>query len=286
MPNQDYQRISEIIHFLNDNHESQPDLNMLSQQFGISPHHLQRTFKRWVGISPKRFLQYLTAEHAKSRLARCRNLLDAAYDSGLSSPSRLHDLFVNLHAMTPAEYKAKGKDTHIDWGVSNSPFGDCLIGITGKGVCWLSFLQPLTQAQSLTEMQRQWPLSSIAEDHNAVKKVAGKIFACTQDAKKNIDLLIKGTNFQIQVWQALLKIPDGELVTYQDIGRLIDKPKAARAVGSAVGHNAISYLIPCHRVIRNTGIVGQYRWGNDRKQAMLGWEAARAHRDEAGAGVV
>ena len=240
MSSVDYARVEKAIRFLDENAGRQPELREVAEQVGMSEFHCQRLFRRWAGVSPKRFLQFITSKRAGELLTH-RSALDASYELGLSSPSRLHDLMVSVNAVTPGEMRSGGAGLEIRWGVHPAPFGDCLIGITDRGVCELTFLSE----EELREGQ--------AGDH--------------------VEVLLGGTNFQLQVWRALLEIPTGQVTSYGDIARSIGSPLASRAVGSAVGANRIAYLIPCHRVIRGTSGFGGYRWGMPRKRAMLAWEA-------------
>ncbi|MCD4685683.1 MAG: methylated-DNA--[protein]-cysteine S-methyltransferase [Anaerolineae bacterium] len=270
----DYDRMAQIIDYLHDNFRAQPDLATIAAHVGLSEFHLQRLFRRWAGISPKRYLQYLTAEYARARLQDSRDVLNTTYDAGLSSPGRLHDLTVNVYAMTPGEVKAGGAGNTITTGIHNSPFGECLIGATARGVCALRFVEPGARAAALSDLRTEWPHAYFEQDAAITSPVFARIFGGT-DAPHTISLLMKGTNFQIRVWEALLRIPAGALVTYGDVAAHLGSPGAARAVGSAVGRNPIAYLIPCHRVIRSQGIIGAYRWSATRKRAIIGWEAAQ-----------
>ena len=282
--NEDYQRIASAISFIRQNHLNQPSLSAVAQHIGLSESHFQRLFTRWAGISPKRFLQYLTLEYAKSRIDHTKNLQDLTSDVGLSSPGRLHDLFVNLEAMSPGEYQQSGKGMVIRYGVHHTPFGKALIATTARGVCNLHFLD--TAADELIAEQiikSFWSNAQVIRDQKITKSLCQLIFySADLNEQKSLTLLVKGTNFQIQVWRALLKIPSGGLVTYQTIAEAIARPTASRAVGNAVGKNPIGYLIPCHRVIRASGEIGNYRWGIERKNALLGWEASQQTYEESG----
>jgi AraC family transcriptional regulator of adaptative response/methylated-DNA-[protein]-cysteine methyltransferase len=272
----DYHRIEKAIDYLSAHFLEQPDLATVARVVHMSEFHFQRVFCRWAGISPKRFLQFLTLEYAKQQLVGSKAVLDVALDSGLSSPGRLHDLFVSFEAVSPGEYKSRGNGIEIAYGSHPTPFGLCLLGVTRRGICWLSFLNGGGREAGFQEMKSHWGGATFSEDMEATGKVAARIFSglgTRPDAPLN--LLLLGTNFQIKVWQALLKVPTGSLVSYEDIGKLIGMPKASRAIGSAIGSNAVAYLIPCHRVIRKTGLLGGYRWNLPRKLAMIGWEAAR-----------
>jgi AraC family transcriptional regulator of adaptative response/methylated-DNA-[protein]-cysteine methyltransferase len=272
----DYQRIAAAIAYLEEHHQEQPSLDELAAHLGLSPYHLQRIFTRWAGISPKRFLQYLTVEHAKGLLAEFHNLLDVTYETGLSSPGRLHDLFVTVEAMTPGEFKQGGTGLDIVYGVHDTPFGSCLLAITARGVCGLSFLNGGGLDAELAALQARWPHARLALGPAETAPVVERVFGDPGLAEtRPISLLLSGTNFQIRVWDALLRLLPGNVCTYEDVAHAIGQPSAARAVGAAVGANHVAYLIPCHRVIRKSGAIQDYRWGATRKKAMLGWEAAR-----------
>lgn len=271
---EDYGRIEQAILFLEKNFREQPDLKEVAASVGLSEYHFQRLFSRWAGISPKRFLQFLTIEYAKQLLAESKSVLDVTYESGLSSPGRLHDLFVTCEAITPGEFKNKGEGLTIIYGFHPSPFGECLLSITERGVCGLAFVQQGDRATALDELKRNWPKSSFAEDAIQTQPFVEQIFNSVKD-RQALPVILKGTNFQIKVWQALLKIPAGSAVSYDELAAMIGQPGAARAVGNAVAQNPIGYVIPCHRVIRKIGVVGDYHWHPARKRAILGWEAAR-----------
>lgn len=273
----DYERIEQVILYLERHFRDQPELKDIAAQIGLSEYHFQRLFRRWAGISPKRFLQYLTAQYARDRLEQSDSVLDAAYEAGLSGPGRLHDLTVNIYAMTPGEIKQRGAGLSIAYGFHNSPFGECLIGITGRGVCSLGFVPPGGHDAALAALHADWPGASFQADAALTQPVVEDIFG----PRRSISLFVKGTNFQVRVWEALLKIPPGALVTYGDVAAHIGQPSASRAVGAAVGSNLVAYLIPCHRVVHKTGVLGHYRWSAARKQAMIGWEAAHLPHAEA-----
>ena len=276
----DYDRIAQAIAFMRQHHLSQPDLATVAQHIGLSDYHFQKLFTQWAGISPKRFSQYLTIEYAKAKINQTRSLLDLALEIGLSSPGRLHDLFVNLEAMSPGEFKAGGAGLRIHYGIHHTLFGKALIATTDRGVCNLHFLDnrgdntdDLTAEQIL---RQSWSNAEIIHDATATQSLHDLIFdSSIAQAQKPLTLLVKGTNFQLQVWRALLKVPFGGMTTYQTIATMINRPTATRAVGNAIGSNPIGYLIPCHRVIRESGELGGYRWGLERKTALLGWEASR-----------
>jgi AraC family transcriptional regulator, regulatory protein of adaptative response / methylated-DNA-[protein]-cysteine methyltransferase len=274
--NDDYERIAEAIAFMRQNYLDQPDLATLARHVYLSEYHFQRLFTRWAGISPKRFLQYLTIEYAKSKIAQTKSLLYLTSEVGLSSPGRLHDLFVNLEAMSPGEFKAGGAGLQIHYGIHETPFGRALIAATARGICSLHFLKSTNELQAEQILQIEWPKAELIRDQQITEIINQQIFApVTLADQKSLTLLVKGSNFQIQVWRALLKVPFGNITTYQTLADLMGRPSAARAVGNAVGNNPIAYLIPCHRVIRESGELGGYRWGAERKTAMLGWEASR-----------
>lgn len=268
----DYGRIARAIETMvaaASNGGTSPGLAELAAQADLSPFHFQRLFKRWAGVSPKQFARFLTLEHAKTTLEQSASVLNTAFDVGLSGGSRLHDLFVSVEAMTPGEYKAQGRDLVIRHGVHDTPFGPALILVTERGVCGFDFIAG-TPARALKDAKARWPLSRFVADDKATAAVAAKMFTCTKDMR----LLLRGTNFRLQVWAALLRIPPANISTYGAIAEAIGKPKAVRAVGTALAANPIGYLVPCHRVLRSTGLFKNYRWGASRRHAMLAWEAA------------
>jgi len=269
----DYARIEKAIQFLGENFQDQPSLQEVAQKLKMSEFHFQRLFQRWAGISPKKFLQYLTKEYAKA-LLKDSNILEVSYASGLSGPSRLHDLFINYEAMTPGEYKQKAKGLIIDYGFHPTPFGECFIASTQRGLCQLSFIDKLDKRKYLDDFKKSWKNAQFNLDQEKTAGFVRKIFAPQSSRKESLHLIGKGTNFQIKVWEALLRIPTGGLSTYQTIAKSIGHPRAVRAVGTAIGNNPVAYLIPCHRVIRGSGHLGGYRWGIARKRAILAREAA------------
>lgn len=272
---EDYDRIAQAIAFMRNHHLSQPDLATVAQQVHLSEYHFQRLFTRWAGISPKRFLQYLTIEYAKSKIQETKSLLDLSIDAGLSSPGRLHDLFVTLAAMSPGEFKGGGAGLQVRYGVHDTLFGSALIATTDRGICNFQFLDQDTDVESV--LRGEWSQAELIHDPSTTAAIRDRIFASlSSDLDRPLVLLVKGTNFQIQVWKALLNVPFAGMTTYQQIATAIGRPTASRAVGNAVGSNPIGYLIPCHRVLRESGALGGYRWGIDRKTAILGWEAGRA----------
>ncbi len=272
-----YYRIEQAIHYLEKNFQRQPDLYEVAEVSHLSPFHFQRMFTEWAGISPKRFLQFLTIDFLKEKLKESKNLAEAAEAAGLSGQSRVYDLFTTLEAVTPQEYKLHGAGIPIDYGVHETPFGKCLIGVTERGVCWLSFLQPDKDEKSeLENMKEHWHNSVLHQDQALTKIFVDSIFHRKDgEAQMKLHVFVKGSNFQIKVWEALLKLPVGSVATYKDIAIQIQNPQAMQAVGSAVGSNHIAYLIPCHRVIRKDGILGEYRWSSTRKKSMIGWEMAK-----------
>jgi AraC family transcriptional regulator of adaptative response/methylated-DNA-[protein]-cysteine methyltransferase len=277
--NQDYKRIEHAICFLEEHHPEQPNLKEIAASVNLSEYHFQRLFTRWVGISPKRFMQYLTKEHAKQLLDESTDLLNASIDSGLSGPGRLHDLIVTCDAVTPGEYKRWGEDLEIRYGFHASPFGELLVAITQRGISNLMFVQDDDRKGTLSALIAYWPAAEVQVDQDATGEIATEIMRMFQRRITNpLRLYLKGTNFQIKVWEALLHIPSGSLVAYKDIAIYIGMPGVARAVGNAVSRNPIPVLIPCHRVIRKTGDFGHYRWGVTRKKALLGWEMAKRGR--------
>ena len=273
MANRDAERVERAIRFLDTHYREQPSLDEVAGAVGLSPYHFQRVFKRWAGVTPKRFLQFLTVEHAKAALAEGRSTLEASWDAGLSGPGRLHDLFVAVEAVTPGEFKENGRGLVIRYGFADSPFGTALIALTDRGICGMAFTEEADAQGALDTLERRWRGASWQRDDEAAANMARTIFADREHGR--ITLELNGTNFQLKVWEALLRIPPGTLVSYGDVARSIGHPDAVRAVGTAVGQNPIAYLIPCHRVIRSTGAFGNYRWGAARKRAMVGWEAAR-----------
>jgi len=267
-------RIAGAIAYAAERYHDQPSLEEMAAAARLSPHHFQRVFKRWAGISPKRFLQYVTLGHAKRLLVEDASVLDAALDTGLSGPSRLHDLFVTCDAMTPGEFKALGARLVIRWGLHDAPLGRVLLGATERGICWLSFA--VDDDAAVAELRREWQGATLVRDQAATADLVRRGFELAAPAREPLPLLLRGTNFQIKVWEALLRIPFGHLVSYQAIAGAIGQPRAVRAVGAAVGRNSISWLIPCHRVILATGVIHNYRWGIAQKRRLLTVEGALA----------
>lgn len=265
---QDYRLIEQAIRFIESNATRQPELEEVAAAVGMSEFHFQRTFTRWAGISPKRFLQFLTKEHAKELLAESENLLDTTHQIGLSSLGRLHDLFVTTEAVTPGEYKTRGAGVTIRYGIHPTPFGKCLIATTERGICHLGFVQT-SEGDAVDNLVADWKEAKMIEDVRATAPLVAPIFDLNWRGKEALRLHLRGTNFQIKVWEALLQIPQGTVTTYGQIATRIGQPSALRAVGTAVGHNPIAVLIPCHRVLRKDGDFGNYRYGSARKKALL-----------------
>lgn len=271
----DYQRIEQVLIYLEQNFARQPSLTEIADTTGLSEYHLQRIFCRWVGITPKRFLQFLTKEYAKELMKSSPSLMDVAYEAGLSSLGRLHDLFINCEAVTPGEYKKKGENLTIIYGFHPTPFGECFLAVTDRGICSLSFIQENNHKQVIESFESGWKHAKLCENPCYTHSFIDLIFSPNNSNPQPLHLFLKGTNFQIKVWEALLKIPQGTVVSYNDIAKYIEMPKACRAVGNAVGKNPIALIIPCHRVIRKASNLGGYRYGLARKKAILGWEAAQ-----------
>jgi len=272
----DYAVVERSIRFIELHARTQPSLSEIAAHVGVSESHLQRVFTRWAGLSPKRFLQYLTHEHCRQLLKESRSILDATYEAGLSSAGRLHDLFVTVEAVTPGEFKSGGVGLELRFGIHDSPFGDCLVATTPRGVCAVSFLSSEEPAAAVERLHAEWPGATIHGDQTRTAEVARHMFdPRARPAESPIRLLLRGTNFQINVWKALLRIPLGAVASYEDVAALASVPGAPRAVGNAVGANPLAYVIPCHRVIRKTGDFGNYGGGPERKKAMLVWESAR-----------
>jgi AraC family transcriptional regulator, regulatory protein of adaptative response / methylated-DNA-[protein]-cysteine methyltransferase len=272
---EDYARIEQAICYLDEHAKDQPSLKDVADYLGLSEYHFQRLFSRWAGISPKRFLQYVTKEHAKQLLDQSGSVLTATYEAGLSSTGRLHDLFVVCEAMTPGEYKQGGAGLTITYGYHPGLFGECQIAATQRGVCSLQFIEAGNRQSALDVLQARWPNAAFQEDAQSTWPMMRQVFALFEGTPVTpLHLHLQGTNFQIKVWEALLSIPAGSAVTYEDIASAVQKPKAMRAVGQAVAHNPVAVLIPCHRVLRKIGDFGGYRWGVPRKKALLAWEAA------------
>lgn len=272
-----FNRIAEAIDYIKNNFKSQPDLDEVAEKVHLSPYHFQRMFTDWAGTSPKKFLQYISVEHAKKILKEKQSsLFDVAFETGLSGTSRLHDLFMNIEGMTPGEYKNGGENLSINYSFAETPFGNIIVASTTKGICHIAFIDD--EATAFQHLQNMFPNASYKQKLDLIQQNA--LFIFTHDWKKlnQVKLHLKGTPFQLKVWETLLKIPMGQLSTYGTIASHIEKPKASRAVGTAIGDNPVAFLIPCHRVIQSTGLLGGYHWGLTRKTAMIGWEAAKTIR--------
>ena len=269
-----YRRVERAIRFIEDHAREQPSLEEISEHAGLSPSHFQRVFKRWTGVSPKRYLQFLTVEDAKDLLRRSASVLETAYDIGLSGPGRLHDLFVSVETVTPGQYKSGGTGVRINYGFHQTPFGKAMVARTQGGLSDLMFVDGESEGEAFLTLRRRWPAAEINEGPEATEEIVARIFgrASGWTGSDGIHLMLRGTNFQIKVWQALLRIPEGAVVSYSDVAKSIGRPDAVRAVAGAVGSNPVAWLIPCHRVLRSTGEIGGYRWGIARKRMMLARE--------------
>jgi AraC family transcriptional regulator, regulatory protein of adaptative response / methylated-DNA-[protein]-cysteine methyltransferase len=271
---EDYLRIEQAILYLENHYKDQPGLEEVAANVGLSEFHFQRLFTRWAGVSPKRFLQFLTKEGAKELLSRSENLLDTTHQVGLSSLGRLHDLFVTTEAVTPGEYKSRGEGMTIRYGIHLTPFGKCLIGLSERGICHLGFVSG-SEGDAIDSLVNEWKQARMIEDYRSTAALVGPIFDLRYSIRiKPLTLHLRGSNFQLKVWEALLQIPAGTVTTYEGLAQRMGQPGASRAVGSAVGHNPIAVLIPCHRVIRKAGDFGNYRYGTPRKKALLAREFA------------
>lgn len=275
IPMSDYERIAQAIEYVTSQVGQQPRLEEIARHIHLSPSHFQRLFCRWAGVTPKRFLQVLTLERAKQLLNAATPLLGVADTLGLSSGSRLYDHFVNLEAVTPGEFKTRGAGLTINYAVHDTPFGNAFIAITPRGICKLTFLGSADSEFEIQELRSQWPNALLRHSHQHTGSVIAAIFDLKRTPDRPLSLLVAGTNFQVSVWKALMQIPSGEVTSYSRLATAIGCPNAARAVGQAVGANPIALIIPCHRVIQQSGKLGGYRWGETRKQAIHAWEAAR-----------
>lgn len=272
-----YNRIAEAIEYIKTNFKAQPGLEEIAKKVHLSPYHFQRLFSEWAGTTPKKFLQYISIEHSKKLLANKQTtLFDTAFETGLSGTGRLHDLFINIEGMTPAEYKNGGKNLHINFSFAESPFGNLMVASTTKGVCYMTFND--NEEKALEELKAKFPNAIFLRKLDLLQQNALFIFQNDWNKLHQIKLHLRGTDFQVKVWETLLKIPMGQLSTYGDIAEKIGNPNASRAVGTAIGSNPVAYLIPCHRVIQSTGNIGGYMWGNTRKTAIIGWESAKMNR--------
>ena len=269
----DYYRVEEAIAYLSEHFKVQPSLDEVARQVHLSPAHFQRIFTEWAGVSPKKFMQYLSLEYLRDRIFDTDNLHQAADLVGYSTQSRVYDLFVSIEGVTPNEYKTYGQGLEIQYGFHQTPFGECFIALTEKGVCALSFVDEANKSAAFQHFLEKWKAAKLVLNAQNTGEVLQKIFS--PHSTEKIHVWVQGTNFQLKVWEALLNIPKGSVSTYQKIADSIQNPKAVRAVGTAIGDNPIAYLIPCHRVIKSTGAIGAYHWGNNRKKAILGWEMSR-----------
>lgn len=272
----DYERIALVIRYLDECHTEQPDLATLAEYVGLSQFHFHRLFSAWAAITPKDFLQCLTLSHAKELLNKGKSVLDAALISGLSGPGRLHDLCISLEAASPGELKSGGEGWTISAGFADSPFGECLVGESPRGICHLSFVGSEDGEAEWAALQEHWPRALLHRDDSAASQLALRVFErpARSHSRPALRAFVQGTAFQVRVWRALLQVQPGTLVSYGHLAASLDKPFAARAVGTALGQNPLAYLIPCHRVIRETGVIGDYRWGQVRKRAMVAWESS------------
>lgn len=268
-----FERIRKAIEYIQCNFKDQPNLDEVAKHIHLSPAHFQRLFTEWAGISPKKFLQYISLTHAKNLLKQERSVFDATFETGLSSTSRLHELFVQIEGMTPAEYKNGGEHLTIHYQFMDTPFGKVLIASTSKGICKMSFVD--RDEDALNELVAQFPNANFLQQSDELQQHALAIFSSKTLDLPKVKLHLKATDFQLKVWECLLKIPKGQLSSYGNIAELLGNPKASRAVGTAIGNNPVAFLIPCHRVIQATGVLGEYHWGKARKTAIIGWEGAQ-----------
>ncbi|MBN4081423.1 methylated-DNA--[protein]-cysteine S-methyltransferase [Caldithrix abyssi] len=269
-----YKRIAGAINYIKENFKEQPSLDEVAKKVHLSPYHFQRLFTDWAGVSPKKFLQYISVKYAKRILKdKQATLFDAAYETGLSGTGRLHDLFVKIEGMTPGEYKNGGENLLINYSYAVSRFGNVLVASTSKGVCYMGFSD--NKHKAFNELQQRFPKANFQQKIDLIQQDALQIYTHDWNNINQVKLHLKGTNFQLKVWETLLKIPMGQLSTYGSIAKEIQKSNASRAVGTAIGYNPVAFLIPCHRVIQSSGIVGGYMWGETRKTAIIGWEAAK-----------
>ncbi|MBK7937323.1 MAG: methylated-DNA--[protein]-cysteine S-methyltransferase [Lewinellaceae bacterium] len=271
-----YERVAEAIGFLSRNFREQPSLQDVAEHVHLSPEHFQRIFTEWAGVSPKKFTQFLTIDYLRNHLHEFSSVQDAADASGLSAQSRVYDLFVNIEGVTPDEFRQRGKGLEIRYGFHNSPFGECFIAATERGICGLSFVSDTTPQVEFGRFEQKWKFAELKENQAFTKEIVENVFQPERRKSSKITLLVQGTNFQLKVWEALLSIPAGSVATYEHIARSIGRPGAARAVGMAIGNNPVGYIIPCHRVIKKAGQIGEYHWGVTRKRALIGWEMAQA----------
>ncbi len=270
-----FSRIAKAIGYIKDNFKTQPGLEEVAEKIHVSPFHFQRLFTEWAGVSPKKFLQYITVEHAKKMLKESKaSLFDTAFETGLSGTGRLHDLFINIEGMTPGEYKNGGENLLINYSFAESPFGNIIVASTSRGICHIAFADE--DKKAFSDLQKHFPNAHFKQMVDLIQQNALFIFTHDWNKLHQIKLHLKGTDFQLKVWETLLKIPMGQLSTYRSIAEKIQNPAASRAVGTAIGSNPVAFLIPCHRVIQSSGALGGYMWGTTRKTAIIGWEAAKA----------
>jgi AraC family transcriptional regulator of adaptative response/methylated-DNA-[protein]-cysteine methyltransferase len=273
--NINYKRIAQAIDYIKSNFQNQPSLNEMAEAVHLSAFHFQRMFSDWVGVSPKKFMQYISVEYAKKLLKDNQTLFDTAYETGLSGTSRLHDLFINIEGMTPGEFKNQGENLMINYSFSDSIFGELIVASTAKGICHMSFVKD--QQQALSDLKSRFANAQYQQVSDKIQQDALGVFQYGSNQLNQIKLHLNGTAFQLKVWETLLKIPLGDITTYGSVAKEINKPKASRAVGTAIGSNPVAFLIPCHRVIQASGNLGGYMWGNNRKTAIIGWEAAKVN---------
>lgn len=271
----DYRQMAEVINYLSQHYAEQPSLEQMASAVDLSPHHFQRKFTAWVGVTPKSFIQYLTYDNAKKMLANGNSVLDVTNEIGLSSPSRLHDLCLKIKAASPGEIKCGGRGLVLDYGFGFSPFGECLIASSQRGIVKLEFVEASNREKAANELLLEWPQAAVRHDDQFAISLIEKIFNTENNHESPLSAYVKGTQFQLRVWSALLKTVPGELISYGQLAQKIGQPTASRALGTAVGNNPLGYLIPCHRVIRGTGVIGHYRWGSGRKRIMIAYEAIR-----------
>jgi AraC family transcriptional regulator of adaptative response/methylated-DNA-[protein]-cysteine methyltransferase len=269
----DFERIEKAIRYIQENFKSQPELDEVASHIYLSPFHFQKLFKEWAGVSPKKFLQFISIEHAKKMLQDNHTIADATYETGLSGTGRLHDLFISIEGMTPGEYKNGGEHLQLHYSFAETPFGDIMIASTPKGICHISFVDD--NREGIDHLKNLFPNAVISQKTDLMQQQALQVFKGDWRNLKDIKLHLKATPFQLKVWEGLLKIPMGRLDSYAGIAGQIQAPNASRAVGTAVAQNPVAFLIPCHRVIKSTGVIGEYHWGSSRKAAMLGWESSK-----------
>ncbi|MEO7801512.1 MAG: methylated-DNA--[protein]-cysteine S-methyltransferase [Ginsengibacter sp.] len=273
-----YNRIAKAIEYIQQNYKMQPGLDDVAANVNLSPFHFQRLFTEWAGVSPKKFLQYVTVQHARDMLkVQQSTLSDVAFETGLTGTGRLHDLFINIEGMTPGEFKNGGENLNINYSHAESPFGNIIVASTQKGICYLAFADD--EVQALNALKNRFPNAFYNQVVDLAQQNILYIFSHDWSKLNEIKLHLKGTPFQLKVWETLLKIPTGKLVTYGTVAKSIDQPSASRAVGTAIGDNPVAFLIPCHRIIQSSGAFGGYHWGGTRKAAIIGWEAAKTFGD-------